>query len=113
MQRQHKQSCKVDPINIANEEDMDAFYPYQQSIEVDPPPRHTCNLEVRLRGPFSPLETKLYSVMRSGASKTVNVDPLSVNSILLDTLQVSTEIVCLSSKLIYIKRFDGYNLGSI
>lgn len=52
--------------------------------DVEAPPLRMCNLEVNLRGPFSPLETTLYSTMRSGVSKSISVDQLSVNSIMLD-----------------------------
>lgn len=52
--------------------------------DVEAPPIRLCNMEITLRGPFSPLETTLYATMCSGASKTIAVDHLSVNSIMLD-----------------------------
>lgn len=39
---------------------------------------------ILLKGPYSPLETKIYSAMRLGALKTVTVENHSSNSILLD-----------------------------
>lgn len=52
--------------------------------DVEAPALRMCNVEVNLRGPFSPLETTIYSTMRSGVSKTISVDQLSINSIMLD-----------------------------
>lgn len=68
--------------------------------DVEAPPIRLCNLEINLRGPFSPLETTLYSTMRSGIAKSVTVDPLSVNSIMLDNdlhvrLMITKSLYCL------------------
>lgn len=48
-----------------------------------PPPAHLCTQTVTLRGPVSPLETKVHSTFHS--TKSLAIDRLSVNSILLDT----------------------------
>ncbi|XP_063702967.1 LOW QUALITY PROTEIN: probable ATP-dependent RNA helicase spindle-E [Culicoides brevitarsis] len=50
-----------------------------------PPPEYLCTKVIQLRGPTSPLETQVYATFRSGQSKSMTVDRLSVNSILLDT----------------------------
>lgn len=51
----------------------------------DPPPVEDCRLTAYLKGPFSPLEISLSSIAVNAATKRVNIDNLSVNSILLDT----------------------------
>uniref|UniRef100_A0A1A9WJJ3 Probable ATP-dependent RNA helicase spindle-E n=1 Tax=Glossina brevipalpis TaxID=37001 RepID=A0A1A9WJJ3_9MUSC len=54
-------------------------------IDVEPPPRELCNKTIKLRGPFSPLETKIYSAIAAGTWKCVEIEKESVNSVLLDT----------------------------
>lgn len=54
-------------------------------MEVDPPPREYCTRNITLRGPYSPLETKIFSAVRIGTWKSVQVERDSVNSVLLDT----------------------------
>ncbi|XP_008211194.1 probable ATP-dependent RNA helicase spindle-E [Nasonia vitripennis] len=51
----------------------------------DPPPVTDCRSLVYLKGPFSPLEINLSSLATVTATKKVNIDNLSVNSILVDT----------------------------
>lgn len=74
--------------NLGSDADDDYDDDSQEMLEdvpdVEAPPIRICNLEINLRGPFSPLETTLYSTMRSGQAKTITVDQLSVNSIMLD-----------------------------
>lgn len=41
--------------------------------------------QVNLKGPISPLEMKLYGVLVNGANKNIDIEPQSVNSVLLDT----------------------------
>ncbi|XP_017053534.1 probable ATP-dependent RNA helicase spindle-E [Drosophila ficusphila] len=55
-----------------------------QDLDLPPPPMNLCNTMVMLKGPYSPLETSMYSVIRVGVWKTVNIDSGSVNSVLLD-----------------------------
>ncbi|XP_022219578.1 probable ATP-dependent RNA helicase spindle-E [Drosophila obscura] len=55
-----------------------------QDMDLAPPPPEECKKLLKLKGPFSTLESTLYSTMRSGLSKTVKVDPTSVNFVLLD-----------------------------
>lgn len=90
--------------SLLDSDDEDDFETESQEMvgdvpEVEPPPIRLCNMEVNLRGPFSPLETTLYSVMRSGITKTIAVDPLSVNSIMLDNdLHVRLTSTLINSK---------------
>lgn len=75
--------------NLMESDDEDNYESEAQEMlkdvpDVEAPPLRMCNLEVNLRGPFSPLETTLYSTMRSGVSKSISVDQLSINSIMLD-----------------------------
>lgn len=84
--RQHKQSMRVNLLESDDEDDYDdeSQEMLEDVPEVEAPPIRLCNMEINLRGPFSPLETNLYSTMRSGNLKTISVDPLSINSIMLD-----------------------------
>lgn len=41
--------------------------------------------EITLKGPFSPLEMKIHSIVSRGSNKHVDIDHASVNSILLDS----------------------------
>lgn len=43
-----------------------------------------CFLSVRLSGPHSPLESRVYGAAGSAAHRTVNVEPHSVNSVMLE-----------------------------
>lgn len=61
----------------------DLFEDYNTTIPFVEAPAN-CRNVVLLKGPFSPLETKVYSAMRLGGLKTVTVENHSSNSILLD-----------------------------
>ncbi|XP_030375012.1 probable ATP-dependent RNA helicase spindle-E [Scaptodrosophila lebanonensis] len=54
------------------------------SEELEPPPLNKCVNTVRLKGPFSSLETSVHALMRVGTWKTVDISRESVNSVLLD-----------------------------
>ncbi|KAK9877509.1 hypothetical protein WA026_018618 [Henosepilachna vigintioctopunctata] len=41
--------------------------------------------QIQLKGPFSPLETKIYSTISHGHNKSVVIEPTSVNSVFLDS----------------------------
>ncbi|KAH8383191.1 hypothetical protein KR009_007200 [Drosophila setifemur] len=56
-----------------------------QDLDLPPPPLESSNMVVMLKGPFSPLETSMFSTIRVGVWKTVRVDCGSVNAILLDS----------------------------
>lgn len=51
----------------------------------DPPNFHECNTFVTLKGPFSPLEMKIFNLTQVGLSRMVQIEWNSVNSVLLDT----------------------------
>lgn len=82
--RQHKQSMPASQFDNEYDLEADSQDMLEDAPDVEAPPIRLCNLEINLRGPFSPLESTLYSVMNSGISKTITVDPLSINSIMLD-----------------------------
>lgn len=67
-----------------NEEYLRSIRP-EIDLDTEPPPRELCRRQMRLRGPFSPLETNIYSAIRIGAWKTVQIDRESVNYISLDS----------------------------
>lgn len=83
MQRQTKQFLYGDqyPFQSFDEEELQYI---DEDDDPTPPQPHHCIQEIRLRGPFSPLETVVYSNMQSAKTKSITVDALSVNSILLD-----------------------------
>lgn len=56
----------------------------KENKEVEPPPIQQCKLTMDLKGPFSPLEMKIYSLISTGDHKKVTIDPNSVNTVLLD-----------------------------
>ncbi|KAI9579934.1 hypothetical protein GQX74_000722 [Glossina fuscipes] len=53
--------------------------------DIEAPPRELCSKIIKLRGPYSPLETKIYSAIAAGTWKCVEIEKESVNSVLLDT----------------------------
>lgn len=63
--------------------DDDYFQNYNATIPFVKAPNNGRQV-IFLKGPFSPLETKIYSAMRLGGLKTVTVENNSSNSILLD-----------------------------
>ncbi|XP_067635728.1 probable ATP-dependent RNA helicase spindle-E [Eurosta solidaginis] len=67
-----------------NEEYLRSIQP-ENDMEVDPPPREYCTRTIQLRGPYSALETKIFSAVRIGTWKSVGVERDSVNSVLIDT----------------------------
>lgn len=58
---------------------------FVESQDVEPPNKLACTTSFQLKGPYSPLEMNIFSVMASGVEKTVAVEGTSVNSVLLDT----------------------------
>lgn len=57
---------------------------HDSSTEVALPPRQECKKEIQLQGPFSPLEISVYPMTEACRVRTVTIDSLSVNSVLLD-----------------------------
>lgn len=60
------------------------FLNSQYAHEVEPPPVQLCRKEIKLQGPYSPLEIQLYALTEAGKSKHINIDRQSVNHILLE-----------------------------
>nr|XP_016995353.2 probable ATP-dependent RNA helicase spindle-E [Drosophila takahashii] len=56
-----------------------------QDQDLPPPPLDKCNTVVMLKGPYSPLESNMYSTIRVGVWKSVKIDNASVNAVLLDS----------------------------
>ncbi|ALC40893.1 spn-E [Drosophila busckii] len=61
------------------------FVQLPQDLDLEPPPLDRCDTSVRLKGPFSPLETTISALVRIGAHKSVTIGNESVNAVLLDT----------------------------
>ncbi|XP_061390701.1 probable ATP-dependent RNA helicase spindle-E [Musca vetustissima] len=61
-----------------NEEYLRSIRP-EIDMDTEPPPRELCRNVIRLRGPFSPLEINIYSAIRIGTWKSVQIDRESVN----------------------------------
>lgn len=53
--------------------------------EIEPPSSNACSTTLNLKGPFSPLEMSIYSVIASGMQKKITIEPNSVNTVLLDS----------------------------
>lgn len=64
-------------------DDYDVEETYMESV---PLLKADCRYNVRLRGPFSPLESTIYSTVVSECINNVTIDPLSVNSVFLDNV---------------------------
>lgn len=58
---------------------------YLADTYVEPPAINDCTRMVKLKGPFSPLEVKLYDMTNIGMGMTVKIHESSVNSVLLDS----------------------------
>lgn len=75
-------------IKRKNRKSEDYMPSLQASAEIDvdhPPPTVLCNKVIKLRGPYSPLETTIYSGTNAGFLKSVQIEGNSVNSVLIDT----------------------------
>lgn len=46
--------------------------------------KNSATHKIELRGPFSPLEMKLYGLLNTAEDKTVDIESSSVNTVLLD-----------------------------
>lgn len=67
-----------------------ADYDFDNHYTAPAPPQKDCHQRVNLRGPFSPLETTVYSPFVNSNTSTVNIDPMSVNSVLLDNVPLES-----------------------
>ncbi|KAG6449953.1 hypothetical protein O3G_MSEX006321 [Manduca sexta] len=58
---------------------------FNELRELEPPNAKECIADVSLKGPFSPLETSVHTLMYARREKPVHIEWNSVNSVLLDT----------------------------
>ncbi|XP_017954934.1 probable ATP-dependent RNA helicase spindle-E [Drosophila navojoa] len=79
-----KRNVSIADQRLINEEYL-RFAQLPKDADLEPPPLNKCNLSIRLKGPYSPLETSLNSLLRIGTYKSVLIDKESVNSVLLDS----------------------------
>lgn len=66
-------------VRMAEESDCDG-----ESYDIESPDASECREKIRLKGPFSPLEMRVYGITNSSIGKTVRVEVSSVNTVLLD-----------------------------
>lgn len=66
------------------DEGLDLVQTTQEVDAIAAPPRYLRKDYIHLRGPFSPLETNIYSTMQSASSNHITIESSSVNSVLLD-----------------------------
>lgn len=52
--------------------------------DIESPDISECNEKINLKGPFSPLEMKVYGITNSSLGKNVKIEYSSVNTVLLD-----------------------------
>ncbi|KAK7866118.1 hypothetical protein R5R35_011634 [Gryllus longicercus] len=79
----HFEPCDRDMYDQLQEEYNDNWE--VQQADPEPPHPSECNTTVILKGPFSPLEMKVYNITQVGLSRVVQIEWNSVNSVLLDT----------------------------
>lgn len=93
--RQYVQSngenCETDEHN--------EFLEAEAAIEVEAPSKAQCNLAVKLNGPKSPIETTLCGITEAAKAKTISIDGMSINSVLLDNDPQVTTMTKLIAKI--------------
>uniref|UniRef100_A0A1I8QEN2 Probable ATP-dependent RNA helicase spindle-E n=1 Tax=Stomoxys calcitrans TaxID=35570 RepID=A0A1I8QEN2_STOCA len=67
-----------------NEEYLRTIRP-EIDMDSEPPPKELCTRSIRLRGPYSALEVNIFSAIRIGTWKSVQIDRESVNYVNLDS----------------------------
>ena len=86
-QEDHRERSRYSVYDSAMKKHMDKTYissmttGYMKSMEED---KSMQPIKLSLQGPFSPLEHKVLCAYRHGSTKLANIDPESVNCILLD-----------------------------
>jgi hypothetical protein len=55
--------------------------------DIPSPPLNKCQYNIKLRGPMSPLEKSLVAVSNFRNFSSISIDPLSVNSVILDDVE--------------------------
>ena len=79
-ERQKQYYGLIQPLNGST-----SAFDGSNDINFDPnTPEHSKMSKCQLKGPFHPLEFRLTSAHKVGGQRIVNVDPESVNSVLLD-----------------------------
>uniref|UniRef100_A0A1A9UDK7 Probable ATP-dependent RNA helicase spindle-E n=1 Tax=Glossina austeni TaxID=7395 RepID=A0A1A9UDK7_GLOAU len=66
-----------------NEDYLRSLHP-ELDMRIQPPPKQLCTRILHLRGPFSPIETNIYSAISMGSCKAVQAERDSVNFMLID-----------------------------
>ncbi|XP_031618969.1 probable ATP-dependent RNA helicase spindle-E [Contarinia nasturtii] len=68
-------------------DDCGEYYPIANVESIKPVEDIQCSRIVRLKGPHSPLETQVYSMLVQNEQQSITVDPHSVNSVFLNSMQ--------------------------
>jgi len=85
-QNDHRERMRYNAYNSAMKTHLSNTYrdkstPALKSMREEKSKQH---IKVTLQGPFSPLEHKILCIYRNGSTKITNIDPESVNSVMLD-----------------------------
>lgn len=83
--RRQSNSCRKREDEILQNEEYLQNLLQGQDEEITIPDDTKCMIRLPLNGPHSPLETRIYSAMRIGNFKSVNIEQNSVNSVMLDS----------------------------
>lgn len=67
--------------------DCDEYYPIADFEPIKPSNERIYDRAVQLKGPKSPLESQVHSVLLHNHKNSITIDPHSVNSVLLTSLQ--------------------------
>lgn len=63
------------------------YYPIANVESIKPVKEMYCSRVVHLKGPMSPLETQIHPMVVNGDQQSITIDPNSVNSVFLRSLQ--------------------------
>ncbi|KNC29819.1 hypothetical protein FF38_01512, partial [Lucilia cuprina] len=85
LRKQSLSSRYLDEDHMRQNEEYIRSNQLSADFDIPSPPKQLCNKLIKLRGPYSPLETKIFSAVRVGEWKCVQIERESVNSVLLDT----------------------------
>ncbi|XP_055295310.1 probable ATP-dependent RNA helicase spindle-E [Sitodiplosis mosellana] len=81
----------IDETNL-DLEDCDEYYPMVTAEPIKVVEDRNYGKVVQLKGPISPLETQVHSVLMDSDQKSISIDAHSVNSVFLTTLQQDLSI---------------------
>lgn len=82
MQDNHEKRLKS--VNSGGVQSMEEDEIRTEICDIESPDVSECKETIYLKGPFSPLETRLYGITNSSFGKNVKVEYSSVNTVLLD-----------------------------